>query len=61
MTKKGVITAERIEQAIHEIRGYRVMLDSALARSYGVETRILVRAVKTIRPQRTKDAPLGVH
>jgi len=46
MKKKGVITAERIEQAIHEVRGYRVMLDSDLARFYGVETRILVRAVK---------------
>jgi hypothetical protein len=44
--KKGVITAERSEQAIHEVRGYRVMLDSDLAQFYGVETRILVRAVK---------------
>jgi hypothetical protein len=46
MKKKGVIAAERIEQAIHEVRGYRVMLDSDLAGLSGVETRILVRAVK---------------
>jgi hypothetical protein len=46
MKQKTAISAERIEEAIHEVRGRRVMLDSDLARFYGVETRILVRAVK---------------
>ncbi len=44
--EKEVIVIEQIEQAIYEIRGQRVMLDADLAKVYGVETRILVRAVK---------------
>ena len=35
-----------IQKRIFEIRGQRVMLDFHLAELYGVETRILVRAVK---------------
>ena len=35
-----------IQKKIFEIRGERVMLDFHLAELYGVETRILVRAVK---------------
>ena len=35
-----------IQKKIFEIRGQRVMLDFHLAELYGVETRILVRAVK---------------
>ena len=35
-----------IEQSILSLRGYRVMLDADLASLYGVETRILVQAVK---------------
>ncbi len=31
-------TAERIENAIHVVRGQRVMLDSDLAKLYGVTT-----------------------
>ena len=37
---------EEIESAIHDVRGHRVMLDADLARTYGVETRALVQAVK---------------
>ena len=35
-----------IESLIHVIRGQQVMLDSDLARLYGVETRVLNQAVK---------------
>jgi len=48
MTKTNdlVIPVERIEHAIFEIRGQRVMMDVDLAALYGVETGALVRAVK---------------
>ena len=36
----------QIQNLIYEIRGYKVMLDSDLAKLYGVETRILNQAVK---------------
>ena len=41
--------AERIERLILLIRGQKVMLDSALAELYGVETKVLNRAVKRNR------------
>lgn len=37
---------EKIEHMIYTIRGQRVMLDSDLAKLYGVETKILNQAVK---------------
>ena len=37
---------DRIEKAILLIRGQKVMLDADLAALYGVETRVLVQAVK---------------
>ena len=37
---------EQIENMIYEIRGQRVMLDSDLAKLYGVETGALNRQVK---------------
>lgn len=40
------IPAERIERSILLIRGQKVMLDRNLAELYGVETRVLVQAVK---------------
>jgi hypothetical protein len=40
---------ERIERAILMFRGQRVMLDSDLAQLYGVETKVLNRAVKRNR------------
>ncbi len=47
MTDKGtLIPHERIESSILLIRGEKVMLDSDLAVLYGVETRVLVQAVK---------------
>ncbi len=48
MTAKAnsIIPAERIQQCIYLVRQQKVMLDSDLARLYGVETKALVRAVK---------------
>jgi len=44
--KKSLIPVDRIEKAILLIRGQKVMLDADLAELYGVETRVLVQAVK---------------
>ncbi|MCC6765632.1 MAG: ORF6N domain-containing protein [Deltaproteobacteria bacterium] len=44
--KAGLLPMERIEQAILLIRKHKVMLDSDLATLYGVETKVLVQAVK---------------
>ena len=46
VNRKSLIPVERIEKAILLIRGQKVMLDADLAELYGVETKILVRAVK---------------
>ena len=45
-TTGSVIPLERIEQSIFLIRGQKVMLDTDLARLYGVETFNLNKAVK---------------
>lgn len=42
----SIIPMERIEQAIHFIRGHKVMLDADLARLYGVANKALIQAVK---------------
>ena len=48
--KRGVnaeiVPIERIAASIYLIRGQKVMIDSDLAALYGVETRVLVQAVK---------------
>ena len=41
-----LILVDQIEPLIHEIRGQKVILDSDLARLYGVETKALNRAVQ---------------
>ena len=46
MSNTDLIAIERIEHAIYLIRGEKVMLDRDLASLYGVETKILNRAVK---------------
>jgi len=46
VNKKSLIPADRIEKAILLIRGQKVMLDADLAELYGVETKVLVQAVK---------------
>jgi len=43
------VPAERIEQTILVIRGHRVMLDTELAKLYGVATKVLNQAVKRNR------------
>ena len=43
------VPAERIEQTILVIRGHRVMLDTDLAKLYGVATKVLNQAVKRNR------------
>lgn len=46
MADKSLIPVDRIEKAILLIRGQKIMLDADLASLYGVETRVLVQAVK---------------
>ena len=48
MPTKGanIVRATRIERSILLIRGEKVILDQDLAELYGVETRVLVQAVK---------------
>ncbi|MEK6672781.1 MAG: ORF6N domain-containing protein, partial [Nitrospirota bacterium] len=43
---KAIIPVEIIEKKILLIRGEKVMLDADIAELYGVETKMLVRAVK---------------
>jgi hypothetical protein len=43
---ESLIPVERIAAQIYRIRGENVMLDADLASLYGVETRVLVQAVK---------------
>jgi hypothetical protein len=42
----ALVPVERIERAILLVRGHKVMLDADLAALYGVETKVLVQAVK---------------
>jgi len=46
MAQPKVPLPEIIAQRIHLVRGQKVMLDADLASLYGVETRVLVQAVK---------------
>ena len=46
MNKTDLISSETIEKAIYLIRGEKVMLDCDLALLYGVQTKILNKAVK---------------
>ena len=48
MAKKAtsIIPVERIQQCIYMFRGQKVMLDSDLAILYGIETKVLLQAVK---------------
>jgi hypothetical protein len=46
MPQPKVPMPEIIAQRIHLVRGQKVMLDADLASLYGVETRVLVQAVK---------------
>ncbi len=46
MSERSIIPSERIESTILLLRGHRVMLDSDLAKLYGIDTGALNRAVK---------------
>jgi hypothetical protein len=44
--KTAAASAAQIVQSIVYLRGHKVLLDADLATLYGVETRVLVQAVK---------------
>jgi len=46
VSKQSLLPVAGIEKAIRLVRGQKVMLDANLAGLYGVETKVLVRAVK---------------
>jgi hypothetical protein len=46
MSRSPPVPVEHIERAILILRGHKVMLDTDLAALYGIETRVLVQAVK---------------
>jgi hypothetical protein len=54
-TSNLAIPAERIERRILLIRGLKVMLDADLAELYGVETKVLNRAVRRNRDRFPED------
>jgi hypothetical protein len=45
-SETAIVPVERVVQHIHVVRGHKVLLDSDLARLYGVPTKHLVQAVK---------------
>ncbi len=49
VSREIIADAARIAQSILVLRGHKVLLDDALAALYGVETRVLVQAVKRNR------------
>ena len=51
----NVISAVTIHACIYVIRGHKVMLDRDLANLYGVETKVLLQAVKRNRERFPKD------
>ena len=46
MKQQPSLSAQRIEKSIIYVRGQKVMLDADLADLYGVETKVLIQAVK---------------
>jgi len=54
-SKQSIIPLERIEQSILLIRGHKVMLDSDLAKLYGVTTKRLNEQVKRNRSRFPED------
>jgi len=53
--EQSLVPTERIEGAILLIRGQKAMLDADLAALYGVETKVLVQAVKRNRERFPED------
>jgi phage regulator Rha-like protein len=54
-TKRNTALTVQVGSVIHKIRGQRVILDSDLARIYGVETKILNKAVNRNRRRFPED------
>jgi len=52
---RAPITATRIEQSILLLRGQKVLLDSTLADLYGVQTKVLIQAVRRNRDRFPSD------
>ena len=52
---RALITASGIEQSILLLRGHKVLLDSTLATLYGVQTKVLVQAVRRNRERFPSD------
>jgi len=52
---KALVPVEQIEQLIYLVRGQKVMLDRDLAAVYGVETKVLKRAVNRNRKRFPSD------
>jgi hypothetical protein len=50
-----LVPVERVERLIHLARGEKVLLDADLAVLYGVETKVLNRAVKRNRSRFPQD------
>ena len=50
-----LVPVERVERLIHLARGEKVLLDADLATLYGVETKVLNRAVKRNRSRFPQD------
>jgi hypothetical protein len=48
---KTLVPTDEIARAILVLRGHRVLLDEALAELYGVETKVLIQAVKRNLPR----------
>jgi len=50
-----LVPIERVEKLIHLARGEKVLLDADLAKLYGVETKVLNRAVRRNRSRFPQD------
>ncbi|TLZ28408.1 MAG: ORF6N domain-containing protein, partial [Gammaproteobacteria bacterium] len=61
MKSKAVVAAKDVASVILILRGHRVLLDEDLARLYGVETRVLVQAVKRNPKRFPKDFMLQLN
>jgi hypothetical protein len=58
---RAPITATRIEQSILLLRGQKVLLDSTLADLYGVQTKVLIQAVRRNRDRFPSDFMLELN
>jgi len=58
---KAVVAAKDVAGVILILRGHRVLLDEDLARLYGVETRVLVQAIKRNPKRFPKDFMLQLN